>query len=469
MKKLLSIVALFLVGLSLSAQVYFEEENGIEFSVYQTTENKAFQQIRTTPFTRHGYSDIRYIDLDSSKASHDYFGCGVSLTDASCWILSQMRSGARKRLLKDIFTTDGLNLSMVRLNCGASDYSTALYNYNDVAGDVEMKNFSVARDEAYMIPVIKQACSYRSDMYIYSAVWSEPGWMKDSGSMCGGRLLDEYLQAYANYMAAYVKAYKDRGIEIHAMSTHNEPNTDQEGGCPATLISASQEIQLIGKHFPEAFSKAGVDTKIWAWDHSWSGWERVLQVLEKDDVRKYVDAVAWHPYTGEAPMMRNVSKVYPDMVMHLTERGPSLPMKDIQTPKWFADLIFDSLNYGCSSYSAWNLALDPDGHPNTGKFACGGLVEVDLSTFDLTYSHQYTVFKHFTPYVQRGAKILAYESQDYDLATISFLNPDGKYVICVAAGKKTDRQRVQIKYKGQYLLLPLPLDTWSLTTVIIEP
>ena len=469
MKKLLSIVALFLVGLSLSAQVYFEEENGIKFSVFQTTEHSIFKQVRTPSFTKNNYSDIKYIDLDQSEASHDYFGCGVSLTDASCWILSQMPSIHRRRLLKDIFTKDGLNLSMVRLNCGSSDYATALYNYNDVAGDVNMKHFSVKRDEAYMIPIIKQACSYQPDMYVYSAVWSEPGWMKDSGSMCGGHLLDEYLQAYANYMAAYIKAYKEKGIEIHAMSTHNEPNTDQDGGCPATLISPSQEIELIGKCFPEAFRNASLDTKIWAWDHSWSGWNRVLKVLENEDVRKYVDAVAWHPYSGEAPMMRNITNAFPDITMHLTERGPSLPMKDIQTPKWFADLMFDSLNYGCSSYSAWNLALDPDGLPNVGKFACGGLVQVDLSTFEVTPSHQYTVFKHFTPYVQRGAKILKYERQADDIASISFVNPDGTYVICLAVDKKQERQRIQIKYKGQYLALPLPIGTWSVTTIIIEP
>jgi len=63
----------------------------------------------------------------------------------------------------------------------------------------------------YMIPIIKEVMRIRPDIFLYSAVWSEPGWMKTSGAMCGGSLLDEYLPAYANYVAAYLKEYKHCG------------------------------------------------------------------------------------------------------------------------------------------------------------------------------------------------------------------------------------------------------------------
>ena len=68
------------------------------------------------------------------------------MTDASCWILSQMDPEARHKLLKDAFSTRGMNLTMVRLNCGASDYSTELYNYNDTPGDVEMPKVTKTKD-----------------------------------------------------------------------------------------------------------------------------------------------------------------------------------------------------------------------------------------------------------------------------------------------------------------------------------
>ena len=90
-------------------------------------------------------------------------------------------------------------------------------------------------------------------------------------------------------------------------------------------------------------------------------------------------------------------------------------------------------------------------------------------TGKVTKSHQYTVFHQFSPYVKRGAKIMEIQQPEEDITAITFLNPDGEYVICVAAGyKPKTRQRVQIKFNGKYLGLPLPMETWSLTTIIIE-
>ena len=262
------------------------KDGDIKFTVLQTTQDHKLHPVKSTPFSKEGYTEIGYLDLDSACATHPYLGTGVSLTDASCYLLSQMPPRKRKAFLKDAFTPTGMNLSMVRLNCGASDYATELYNYNDVAGDVEMKHFSIDRDRLYMIPVIKEVLKVRPDLFVYSAVWSEPGWMKTSGAMCGGALVDEYLPAYANYVAAYLKAYKDAGVKIDAMSIHNEPLTDQNGGCPASLVSEEQEIMLAGKLFPEAFRKAGVETKIWVHDYDYTYWERVNRILAECLMRR---------------------------------------------------------------------------------------------------------------------------------------------------------------------------------------
>lgn len=452
------------------ARPYVPKEGEIQFKVLQTTKDKPLHEIMTTPFTRHGYSLLRSIDLDTAQPSHEYFGIGVSMTDASCWLLSQLDPEKRHSILKKAFTERGMNISMVRLNCGSSDYATELYNYNDTAGDVQMKNFSVARDEKYMIPMLKLLPQYCPDLFTYAAVWSVPGWMKDSGRMCGGSLLDEYMPAFAAYWAAYLKAYKERGIEIQACSVQNEPSTDQRGGCPATLVSAKQEIELAGKYMPQAFKAAGVDAKIWIWDHDYVGRNRVIEVLNDKRVKRSIDAVAWHPYSGRPEMMREVLKVHPNTKMHLTERGPSYHLQAQQTEKWWADYVFGALNNGCSSFSSWNLLLDEDGQPNTGRFPCAGLMSVDLETGKVRESRQATLFRQFGPYVKRGAKIMATEQPAEDITAITFRNPDGEYVIVVAADEKpTERQRVQIKFREQYLALCLPLYSWSLTTVIIEP
>ena len=467
-KKLILSLTVCLAVTAMAQGVYVPQDGQIPVKVLQTTDTKPIHEIYTTPFTIHGYSSIGSLDLDDIKGSHPYKGVGVSLTDASCWWISRMPAGKRAAFLKDAFTKEGMNLSLIRLNCGASDYATELYNYDDVAGDVNMKHFSVSRDELYMIPVIKEVQALRPDIYTYSAVWSEPGWMKTSGAMCGGALKDESLQAYANYLAAYVKEYKKRGVKIDAMSIHNEPETDQAGGCPASIVTAEQEIKLAGKLVPQAFRKAGVQsTALWIWDYDYAGYERVFKELADKNVQKHVKGVAWHPYSGSPAVVRDVLSKYPDKEMHLTERGPNLQKKDIQTFKWFADVVFGALNNGCQSYSSWNLILDEDGQPVTGKYPCGGLREINSETGEITDSRQAQLFRQFCPYVETGAEILDVNHPDASMASIAFRNPDGTLVVVVVADKDPGRRKFQIKYKGQYLGLSLPLGTASMTTVII--
>ena len=154
MKKLiLSFVALATL-VSASAGSWVPREGEVQFKVLQSTKHKPIHEVRNTPFTHHYYSHFKPIDLDSAKPSHEYLGTGVSLTDASCWLLSQVDIESRHKFLRRVFSKRGLNFSIARLNCGASDYATELYNYNETKNDVKMSNFSVARDEAYMIPLI---------------------------------------------------------------------------------------------------------------------------------------------------------------------------------------------------------------------------------------------------------------------------------------------------------------------------
>ena len=233
MKRLILALLSFATTATALAQSYVPREGEVKFTMLQSTEDQAIHEVRSTPFTKHAYSYYETIDLDAAKPMHDYFGIGVSMTDASCWLLSQIDNDARHAFFKQVFTKDGYNLSIARLNCGSSDYATELYNYNDNKGDVEMKSFSVARDEKYMIPMIKSLKGYCPHLYTFSSIWSAPGWMKNSGEMCGGSLLDEHLTSFANYWAAYIKAYKERGIDIDAITIQNEPLTDGTSFIPA--------------------------------------------------------------------------------------------------------------------------------------------------------------------------------------------------------------------------------------------
>ena len=74
-----------------------------------------------------------------------------------------------------------MGLSVCRLSVGSSDYSAELYTYDDEDSDTELKHFSVARDDEYIIPMIKEVLKIRPDMYVFASPWSPPGWMKTGG------------------------------------------------------------------------------------------------------------------------------------------------------------------------------------------------------------------------------------------------------------------------------------------------
>ena len=189
-----------------SAGTYLPGEGDIDVRVFQTTETHAFRELDTSPFTGHLYTNRAPIDVDAAEARGTYKGLGVSMTDASAWILSKLSPEKRRAILEAVFSPSGANLRGVRLNIGSSDYSTALYNYNETPGDVEMRHFSVARDDHWLFPMVKEAMAIRPDLFLFAAPWSPPSWMKTTGNFVDGHFKDGMEQALANYLLAYVKA-----------------------------------------------------------------------------------------------------------------------------------------------------------------------------------------------------------------------------------------------------------------------
>jgi hypothetical protein len=141
-----------------------------------------------------------------------------------------MQPEERRALIEDVFTDKGLNLSVARLCIGSSDYSPEIYSYDDVEGDTELSHFSVARDEKYVIPMIKEILSVRPDLYLFASPWSPPTWMKYPPVYNYGHLIqtEENLRAYALYFKKYVEAYAEEGIEIAQIHVQNEIHADQK-------------------------------------------------------------------------------------------------------------------------------------------------------------------------------------------------------------------------------------------------
>ena len=457
------------------AAAFVAAEGGESLRLFQTTESRDFREIATSGFTIHPYPAVEALDVDSAKELHQFLALGASMTDASAWILANMLDEKRERLMRELFTPEGCNLGAIRLNMGASDYSTGLYSYDDTPGDVEMRDFSLARDDVYLVPMAKAAKALRPDVFFYASPWSPPGWMKTSGLMIGGNLRDECMPALANYFVKYVQGYAERGIAIDAVTPQNETTCETGGQYPCCTYPARQEGVFVRDFLAPAFRRAGIATKIWVYDHNpdTSGIRRLGETFAIPGVEDAVDGIAWHCYgsASEATNMPPVRAAHPKLRFFHTENGPHLVVGD-RSEWWWAAKVFAMLQNGCEMFTSWNLCLDELGTPATGAHLCGGFVTVDSATHDVTYSPQYRLFRHIGPFVKRGARVMEVEGSRDGTRLILFRNPGGEYVLVVACDgtlvRGIQRRRLVVKYRGKYKTLPLPGRQWSVSTLVFK-
>ena len=460
---------------ALLAAAFIAAEGGEELRLFQTTGEKGFREIATSGFTIHPYPAVEPLDVDSAEAVHHFLALGASLTDASAWVLASMPSERRDRLLRELFTSEGCNLGAVRLNVGASDYSTGLYSYDDTPGDVELKDFSLARDDEFLVPAARRIKALRPDLFIFASPWSPPGWMKTSGLMIGGSLRDEFMPALANYFVKYIQGYAARGLTIDAVTPQNETVYDTGGQYPCCVYSAAQEGAFVRDHLAPAFREAGLSTRIWVHDHNPKAKDipRVMELLSTPGVADAVDGVAWHFYCEPscATNLPAVKAAHPKMRFYHTENGPHVVLEE-RTEFWWAARVFAMLQNGCEMFTSWNLCLDELGTPATGAHLCGGFTVVDSATHDVTYSPQYRLFRHIGPFVKRGASVMRVKGSRDGTELILFRNPDGEYVLVVACDgtlvRRIQRRRLVVKYRGKYKSLPLPGGMWSVSTLVFK-
>ena len=481
----LSLYATLMVAIGFApviADTYLPGEGNVRVDVYQTTGLKGFRNVPTTPFTPHEYTNRPPIVVDTAEERGTYRGLGVSLTDASAWVLSRLSPAKRQALLEAVFSKEkGAGLTGVRLNIGSSDYATGIYCYNDTPDDIEMKHFSIARDENWIIPMAKEIKKVNPDAYYFAAPWSAPAWMKTTKNFIDGHFISGYEQAMANYLAAYVREMGKRGVEVSAVTVQNEAALSTRGTYPACVFSEEQET-LVCKLLAKKFKEEGSKAKVWLWDwntnrHVENG--RLNRQLADPELLASIDAVAWHSYDAGPEKMWPIKCKYPNLHFYHTEMGPA-KHDPRRTEKWWCDRLSWMFENGCETFTGWNLCLTDDGQPLTGPHLCMGLVTVDLETGDFTPSAQWNVFRHIGPFVKPGAKILRIHGADLDdCKTLLFRNPDGEYVlVAVSDGagtkgrKRADgnepRPKLYVKYGDEMKHLPLPYGTWSVTTLVFK-
>ena len=218
--------------------------------------------------------------------------------------------------MTNLFTRNGggIGLSFVRNPMGASDLARFDYSYDDLATnqtDMNLTNFSIAHDQADIIPLVQQALLLNPQLKIMANPWSPPGWMKTSGSMIGGSLLPGMYAPFALYFVKYIQAYQAAGIPINYISLQNEPEYSPPD-YPGTLMDAVTQSNVLRNYVCRLWRPAISPHRFWSMI--------ITGAIRLSDhyifrsglaASSQVAGTAWHGYGGTPGAMLALANQFP--------------------------------------------------------------------------------------------------------------------------------------------------------------
>lgn len=410
------------------------------------------------------------IVVDTDRYLHSIEGFGTCFNELGWASLSELTAEDRDGILKELFTPEGVNLTMGRMPVGANDFSIRYYSYAEREGDFDLESFTIAHDGQYLIPFIKAAQSLNPGIKIWASPWCPPAWMKMNGhyacaASCGNGLaedkqipegtdafiLDErYLDCYARYFGKFIDAYKACGIDVFMVMPQNEPNSDQcFPSCTWTPYGLATFIKYLG---PE-MDKRGVDVYLGTIERADPElWEHILK---DPDAGKHINGMGFQ-WAGKDALPA-LHERYPELPCYQTEQECGNGLNDWNGAMHSWDLMLHYLKNGVQSYFYWNTSLY-EGGISTWGWRQNSLVVVDKEKKTFRYTPEYYLMKHFSHYVQPGAKVLDLGDDAAD--AIAFLNPDGKTVVA-AANRSESEKGLEIRINGRKSVVSLPAGSIS--------
>lgn len=373
----------------------------------------------------------RAVTVDDSVTYQTIAGFGLSITDSSAWLLTNKLSAAqREAVMAALFGSRGIRMSLLRQVVGSSDFTSEMYSYNDGEADPTLSRFSIAKDERYIVPMVRLARALNPELTVTASPWSPPGWMKTSGSMIGGTLKPEYRSAFAAYMVKFIQAYQALGIPIAAITPQNEPGYSP-ARYPGMIMTPAEQATYIREHLGPALREAGLATKILCFDHNYDALSTPLTILGDAGAAAFVAGSAFHHYGGSPSAMTSLRSQYPDKEIWFTEGGfgdwndtfDNLAHEMVTIPRnWSRSIIL------------WNLALDETDGPaligvnNTNQ----GMVTIPSNgSGAVTFNPQYYHLGHLSKFVRPGAVRVDSTHWEGAFETVAFRNPDGSMVLLV--------------------------------------
>jgi glucosylceramidase len=426
------------------------------------------------------------IAVDDATRYQTLTGFGAALTDSAAWLLSRLPADTRTSTLNRLFaagagSSGGVGasggggaggrggpgpLTVVRVPLGSSDFVVGRhYSYDDLpsdaapgATDPTLSRFSIARDEAYLIPLLRDIRALNPAVRIVASPWSAPGWMKTSGSLVGGTLDGAWSDAYARYLVLTLKAFAADGVPVDALTVQNEPEFSP-GDYPGMTLTEPQEAELIAHHLGPELVASGLNVALLGYDHNWEDPTFPASLLANRPSAKYLAGVAFHCNAGDVSAQTKIHNAAPHAAIWLSEcSGGSW------SAGFAADLVWETRNLFVGGTRNWatavlwfNLALDPGGGPhNGGCTQCRGMLTVDPATGSVTDNVEYWSLAHAALGAHPGGvRVASSTFGNGNLESTAFRNLDGSHALVVVNSGTTPRT-LQIQTRTRTTPATLP-------------
>jgi glucosylceramidase len=429
-----------------------------------------------------GRSDYNF-NINDGVTYQKMDGFGASMLEAGLICLNDLPPTQQEAVLRALFDPkEGAGFTAMKTVIAGTDFMSAgpFYTYAPTSGDVEMKNFSIARDLGTngLITFIKRARRYGS-FVLQAPMDYPPDWMLvhvDTNQDVDPK----YYDALALYYLRYLQEYEKNGVFIDYLSLFNEPGV-------YTKISYEHIRDLLREHVGPLLQRAGVRTKIMLSEapEREEAYRNYPVVLDDPATRKYVAIAPYHGYDFKGfDKIAEFHTRYPDIPTWMTEvcwayeagapKSVPLPRYDFEDGDFWGNQIFNDLESGASAWIYWNMILDEKGGPWSISYTHGNpdpnaqhpVVIVDRQTKKVTYTGLYYYLTHFSKFVRPGALRVQTTGLYDGVRVITFRSSDGHMVSQLMNSRNWDVD-VNLSSRGRRLAIKLP--AMSITTALWSP
>lgn len=448
----------------------------------QTTANTRWVWQADKKFSKHESGDLSILKIDPEKTFQTIDGFGAAFSELGWKALGYLPGDEQKKVMKAVFDTlNGCKFTICRIPIGANDFAKDYYSHNDNFFDYEMNDFNIERDKQNLIPYIKLAMEHNPDLKIWASPWTPPIWMKKNrhyggratndtwGPLYGDNMKEVYknnrivddektFTAYADYFVKFIEAYREEGINLYAIQPQNEVFANQL--FPSCVWEAGTLADFMANYLMPAVEANSPETEIWLGTMNNDSIEYIDEIFElRPEIRNVTGfGVQW----AGIDMMDDLDREYPTYKIMQTESECNNGLNNWFTAEHTFGLLHQSFTNGANSYMYWNLILDEMGL-STWMWRQNSMITIDKFTREVRYNPEFFVMKHFSHFIQPGAKRIATEGKIG--LNLAFQNPDGSTVLII--GNSTEEKlETTILYENKFC--DVEIESHSVSTFVIE-